>query len=105
MSDFVRNDVGARKIAGRAEALRQLVEKSEVEVDVLVAGTIERSRRRAREAAGGLDLTTKQNQLRRLIAAAGLLEDFTPYILGIAEDRSHEILLLVAHGRGARANS
>ena len=32
MTEFMRNDVGLRKIAGRAEPLRQLGEESEVEI-------------------------------------------------------------------------
>ena len=53
MPDLVRDDVGAGKFAGRTEALRQFVEKCQVQINPLVARAIERPHRRAGQAAGG----------------------------------------------------
>src|SRR5688572_3315702 len=49
--DLVRDDVGLRKVARRAEAARQLVEEAQVDIDLLVGRAIERADRRLREAA------------------------------------------------------
>src|SRR6516165_12001348 len=75
MPDLVRNDVGAREVAGSAEALRQLLKETEVEVDLAIAGTIERPHGRAAQAARRVHLTMEQIELRPLVGASELLED------------------------------
>ena len=50
MADFMRDHVGAGEVAGCAEALRQFLEKREIEVDIAVTRAIKRPRRRAGEA-------------------------------------------------------
>ncbi len=45
MAVFVGDHIGLRELAGRAEAVGQLVEERQVEIDALVAGAIERPRR------------------------------------------------------------
>ena len=54
MADLMRDHIGLREIAGRAEALRQLVEEFRVEIDVLVCRAVERPHRRLRGAAARL---------------------------------------------------
>ncbi len=85
MADLVGDHVGLREIAGRAEALRELVEERGVEIELLILGTVERSRRFARDPARGADAAGKQHERRRLIGAAQRLEDGAPDILGVAE--------------------
>jgi len=60
MTDFVRDDIRLRKVAGRAEALRQLVEERQIQIDLAVAGTIERPRGRLGEPAGRVDRIAKE---------------------------------------------
>ena len=38
MADLMRNHIGLGEVAGRAEALRQLVEEGGVEIDLLSVG-------------------------------------------------------------------
>ena len=63
MPHFMRDDVGFGEFAGRAEAILQLAEKAEIEVDLLVAGTVERSSGGFRRAAGGIDDIVEKDQL------------------------------------------
>ena len=42
MADLVRDDVRLREVAGRAEALVQLPVETEVDVELVVAWTVER---------------------------------------------------------------
>src|SRR5690349_14869067 len=64
MSELVRNDVGLGEIAGRAESLREFVEETEIEIDLLVSGTVERACRTPRRAAAGLDTIAEQHHTR-----------------------------------------
>ncbi|MNT78083.1 hypothetical protein D3C72_2172830 [compost metagenome] len=52
VADFVRDDIGLRKVARSAELLFKLVEEAHVEIDLAVAGAVERARCRRRKAAG-----------------------------------------------------
>src|SRR5262249_18526716 len=67
MTDLVGDDIGAREIARRAEALRKLPEELQIQIDVLVAGTVERAHRRAGEPACRIDATLEQRELRLLV--------------------------------------
>jgi hypothetical protein len=55
MADLVSDYVGLREFAGSAELIFQFVEKAQVEVNLLVAGTIKGAGGGLREAAGGID--------------------------------------------------
>src|SRR4029453_19532382 len=46
-TDLVGNHVGAREITRGAEALRELLEEAQIEIDPPVAGAVERPHRRA----------------------------------------------------------
>ena len=48
VADLVREDVGLREVARRAEAALQLVEEPEIEIDLAIARTVERPGRGAR---------------------------------------------------------
>jgi hypothetical protein len=61
MTELVSDDVRAREVAGRAESLAQLVEERQVEIDLLVARTVERPGRRLRHATGRLDDVPEQD--------------------------------------------
>src|SRR5688572_31266634 len=54
MSDFVRNDVGLREVARRAESLIEVPEEGEVEIHLPIVRAIERPHRRLSDAACGL---------------------------------------------------
>src|SRR5262249_37500954 len=83
-----------------AEFALQLTEERGVEIDALVVRTIERSRRRLREAAGRLNLSVKQAKPRRFIRRVVLPEDLFPAILGLAEHAADEATDLVRRPAG-----
>ena len=64
VADLVGDDVGLGEVARGAEARAQLVEEAEVDVDLLVARTVERAHRRLGEAAGRIDRAREQHQGR-----------------------------------------
>jgi len=95
MADFVRNHVRGGEVAFGAETLAQFVEEGEVEVHVLVAGTIERSARGAGQAARRFHLPPKQNDLRLAVGSALFGEELAPDFLGIAEHHADEVAELL----------
>src|SRR5262249_29602458 len=88
MADLVRDDVGAREIAGRAESLAQLAEESQIQVDAAVRWTVERTGRRLRQAARRLNRIAEQHDAGRLVAAA---QRAAPEILNVLHDRVDEV--------------
>ena len=59
VADLVREHVGLREIAGRAEALAQLVVEAEVDVEVLVGRAVERPGRGAGKPQAEFTLSEK----------------------------------------------
>ena len=88
MAEFVRNHVRLGEIARRTESLRQLVEKSEVEIDAAIAGAIERSGCRLREATRRFDGVSEQHHSRSLVPPA---KDVCPAVLHVVCDGVHKI--------------
>ncbi|OFW08689.1 MAG: hypothetical protein A3H96_08460 [Acidobacteria bacterium RIFCSPLOWO2_02_FULL_67_36] len=88
MTDFVREHVALREFAGRAEAVAQLVEEAEIQVDLVVRGTVEGAARRLREAAGRLNAVAKQHGARLLISTA---QQALPRRLRVVHDRIDEV--------------
>ena len=90
VSDFVSDHVGLSEVAGGGKALRHFLEERHVQVDLLVGRAIERTGRRCRQTTGGIDAIAEQHQGRVFILPTCLLENLTPGVFGIAEDRTHE---------------
>ncbi|MNO97147.1 hypothetical protein D3C76_888440 [compost metagenome] len=67
----------------------------------MVAGAVERSDRRGGEAAGRVHPAVEQDQLRLFVLRVAGGEDLPPGVLGVAEDRAHEVHLRI--GAGGRA--
>src|SRR6185503_4601433 len=80
MTDFVRDDVRLREVAGRAKSLRELVEKPKVEIDLSIPRAIERPGGRLSVAARRLHGVPEQGDRCALIARAEFLG---PHVLGI----------------------
>src|SRR5262245_43597336 len=101
MPDLVSDDVGLRKITGGAELPPELVEETEIEIDLAVAGTVERASRRFADTACRLDGVPEQHDARGLVTAA---EQLVPGLLRVGRDRVHEVDHLFFLGRGRRGS-
>ena len=107
MADLVRNHVGPREIAGGMQLVLQLLEERHVEIDLLVARTVERPDRGGGATACGIHATAEQVEFGVDVGHAFCLENRPPGLLGRMQDRADEILLLridlcrraVLHGR------
>ncbi len=90
--DLVCDDVCLRKVAGRSEAIRQQPVEVEINVDVAVAGAIERTNSCLGGAAGGLNGAGEEDQLGLIVVAAAPGKQVAPGVFGIGEDDRNEIL-------------
>src|SRR6267154_2652809 len=91
MPEFVGDYIGLGELAGGAEAAIQLIEKTQIDVDPFVFGTIERPGGRARSAASGLRGVTEQDELGVAIVFAGLVgKKLRPCFLRVVERKGHE---------------
>src|SRR5687767_10102043 len=70
MADLVREHVGLREITRRAETFVQLVEESEVEINLPIPRTVERAGCRLREPARRLNRIAEENGTRLLVTVA-----------------------------------
>src|SRR5690349_20435852 len=91
MTDLVRDHVRLREIAGRTETVTQRAEEAEIEVELLVLRTVERSDGGAGGPTRGLDGAGVQDELRFAILRAQVAEDGAPCVLGVGEDDRHEV--------------
>src|SRR6266511_1136828 len=87
MADLVRDHIRLREVAGRAEALAQLVVEAEVDVYLLILGAVERATGRSREAACRLDGVAEEIELGVAVARQGLI----PRRLRVVEDEGDEL--------------
>ncbi len=87
MADFVSDYVGLREFAGSAEMIFQFREETEVEVNLFVAGTVERAGGGLREAAGGIDAAAIEHQFCVTIIG----DDFGPGVLHVVENEGDEL--------------
>src|SRR5689334_1027837 len=94
MAELMRQHVCLRELAGRAEAAVQLVEKSQVDVHLLIFRAIERARCGLRPTATRLRVIAKQHQLGMVILTMGLFrQEVCPDLLSVVQserDKLHE---------------
>ena len=107
MADLMRDHIGFRELAGLAaaavEAHLHVVEERGVEIDALVARTIERPHGGAGKAAAAVAFDAAvEHQARRPVAVTARLEDVAPDVLGIADNGGDKIAGAVARRAGAR---
>jgi hypothetical protein len=92
VADLVRQHVGLREFAGRAELPLQLVIEAQIDVDLFVQRTVEGSGSGLRHAAGRGRRIAEQHELGSAVGDAGLLgEDFLPRFLRIVEHKRDEL--------------
>ncbi len=90
MTDFVGDDVRLREIAGRPETRPHLVVEAQVDVGLLVGGTVERTHRRLSQAAGRASRAAEQHQHGLFVTSAHLPELRGPDVFGVGDhDRDH----------------
>ena len=92
VADLVRDHVRPREVALRAEALCHVAVEAQVEIHVLVGGTVERADGRGRITAAGRYAVPIQHELGALVGTAGILERALPRPLGVGEDVGAEVL-------------
>src|SRR5262249_56320842 len=91
MPQLVRQDVSLGELPGRAEAVTQLVVEAKVDVDLVVAGTVERPAGGLGEAARGIDAVAEQHQVRVLILRPLLRQQPGPRRLSGVEHEGDEL--------------
>ena len=96
MSNFVCDDVGLREVASCPQAVLELTEKTEVDVNAPILRTIERTGCAAGEATAGLNQVREEHQPRLLVLAAHLPEDLIPGVFGIGQNNRDEFRRLIA---------
>jgi len=90
VAHLVRDDVGLREIAGRAELCRELLVPGQVDVDGVVARAVEGTHGRLGLTARGADRAREDDELRVFVGPAHLREDGAPGVLGVREHhRAH----------------
>src|SRR5262245_45897543 len=98
MADLVGDDVGLREVSWCAESIIEFPEEGQIEIDLAVAGAVERAHGRLTEAAGGLRGASEENEHRRFVLFAALCEHTSPRHLCVAEHNTHEFGLRVVGG-------
>ena len=98
MAHLVGDDVRLREVPRRSEALVELPEEREVDVDLAVLRTVEGPHRRLTHAARRRRRLAEQHEPRRRVASARVREDPPPGVLRVREDHRDELAL----GIGAR---
>src|SRR5260370_26143437 len=90
--DLVRQHVRLGEFAGGAEPVRQIVVKSEVDIDLLVGRTIKRSRGRLGKTTGRVRRIAEQYQLRVPVRYVALLwQKAIPGFLGIIKHEGNKL--------------
>jgi hypothetical protein len=104
MADLVGDHISAGELAGRAEALGEILEEGAVEIDALVPRAIEGPHRGAGHSARRFHAAAEEHEPRGLVLAAHIAEELGPGVFGVAQHSRHELLGLVAGalGRGGR---
>ncbi len=110
VTDLMSDYIGLGKLAGGCELPLEFVEEAEVEIDFLIARTIERSGGAVGLAAGGRCRIAEKNQLGVAVLTVGLCrENLGPIGLNVVENEGDEIDLGLffgverAVGNGARS--
>jgi hypothetical protein len=91
MSNFVGYDVRLCEIASRTQALLELTEKTEVDINASIFWTIERTARTTGEPAAGLNQVGEEHEPRLLVLSAHLPEELMPRVFGVGENNSDEL--------------
>src|ERR1019366_3993308 len=111
VADLMREHIGFRKLSRSSEPLFQFIVEAQIDVHLLITGTVERPTGGLRHTASGIDTVAEQHQLGVPVLDALGAEGLGPSLLRIVEhegDELHQRLLsliagcvwLPAHMRG-----
>src|SRR5215472_13662010 len=105
MTDFVRNDIGFRKLAGLAvraatKFILKVIKERSIEINALIARAIKRPHGRPRKGTGSRFGAGEEPQLGRMIGAPIGGKDLGPNILRAAQHRGYETTGLVVWRAG-----
>ena len=100
VSNFVCDDISLRKVTRRVELTRELVVKTEVDVNLLIARTIKGAHARVAHAAGRGDLALVDDELRFDVLPPCPFEFLRPDVLGIGKHDGDEVQESLLAGRG-----
>src|SRR6516225_6356399 len=91
MAKLVSDHVSLAELARRAQAIGQLVEEAQVDIDLLVRRAIKRTGSRLGGAAGRCRVVAEQNQFCVTIRNPCLRQDLLPSLLNIVQDKRDEL--------------
>lgn len=91
VADLMGDHVGLREFARGPESLLQFIKETEIEVDLLVTGTVERTGGRIGPAAGRLNRVAEKHQLGMAVGSARGREQFFPGVLHVVNDERDEL--------------
>src|SRR5215831_4163520 len=99
MADLVGDDVGLGEIARGADLVAQVAVERQIDVELVIARTVEGAHCRLGEAAGRLHGAAEQHEARLLVSPAHLTEEIAPGVLRVGEDDRDEVAQLIVAGR------
>src|SRR5689334_6757636 len=91
VAKFVGENVGLGELARRSKSSLQLVKETEIDIHLLVGGTIKRPGRRLGCATAGRSHVSKQHQLGMTIWNSSLLKNSCPGLLRVIEHKRDEL--------------
>src|SRR5690348_8847839 len=99
MPQLMRDHIALCEVARRTELVAQLVEEAEIEIDLLVHGTIEGTHRRLAGAAAGGRVVAEEYQLGVRVLRAVLRKDLRPRLLHVVQHTRHDQHFRLLGGR------
>src|SRR5688572_5543720 len=95
MTNLMRNHIRLRKVSGRVKPSPQFFIERQIDVDLLIARTVERTNSGARHSTRRLHAIRKQDQRRLAILTSILLEQVVPNVLRFSKDHRYVLLQLI----------
>src|SRR6516165_8169820 len=98
MAKLVSDHVSLAELARRAQAIGQLVEEAQVDIDLLVRRAIKRTGSRLGGAAGRCRVVAEQNQFCVTIRNPCPRQDLLPSLLNVVQDKRDELDFFILPG-------
>src|SRR5215831_4307708 len=91
MADLVGDEVGLGEVARGPDLVTQIAIERQIDIELVIARTVEGAHRRLGEAASRLHGAAEQHEARLLVAPTHPVEELAPRILRIGEDDRDEV--------------